>query len=392
MKLFEKMKRFYLKKQSNGGFTLVELIVVIAILAILAGIAVPAYSGYVEKAERAADEQLLANVNQAFAAACAINGENNYFRTDIDGTLTDGEFDLVAPSTIDISFNGFYEGGKFKVFTSLAYDNSQGIFINGVCVRYGEYKFAISQELANAMQNNTFSNLLGAGVLTDRVDTMSTITKALLEADPDAAGNYNTFYRLVFDEEGAYLANLQATLGLSEQEMETFFMNGDGSWKTNVLANSLVLTAAQKTQGIDTSFLGTPGTAAQLRADLDKTDKATDAMAKLALTYGMYSSYMKSQGLEDASQELLDDQTFTGMTEVLGTIEGEKKPEGAKITFNEYLKSSQGQADLNAYMASMQIINDSSNQSIDATKEILNNGFTDPDLVGALNGLFGYNN
>lgn len=37
--------------KKNGGFTLVELIVVIAILAILATIAVPAYSKYVEKAQ-----------------------------------------------------------------------------------------------------------------------------------------------------------------------------------------------------------------------------------------------------------------------------------------------------------------------------------------------------
>lgn len=41
--------------KKNGGFTLVELIVVIAILAILAGIAVPAYSGYIQKAHEAAD-------------------------------------------------------------------------------------------------------------------------------------------------------------------------------------------------------------------------------------------------------------------------------------------------------------------------------------------------
>ena len=37
--------------KKNGGFTLVELIVVIAILAILATIGIPVYSGYVEKAE-----------------------------------------------------------------------------------------------------------------------------------------------------------------------------------------------------------------------------------------------------------------------------------------------------------------------------------------------------
>ena len=41
--------------KSKAGFTLVELIVVIAILAILAGVAVPAYNGYITKANDAAD-------------------------------------------------------------------------------------------------------------------------------------------------------------------------------------------------------------------------------------------------------------------------------------------------------------------------------------------------
>ena len=51
--------------KSNGGFTLVELIVVIAILAILAGVAVPAYSGYISKANEAADQTLLDSVKTA---------------------------------------------------------------------------------------------------------------------------------------------------------------------------------------------------------------------------------------------------------------------------------------------------------------------------------------
>lgn len=44
--------------KSSKGFTLIELIIVIAILGILALIAVPKFSGYVDKANEAADKQL----------------------------------------------------------------------------------------------------------------------------------------------------------------------------------------------------------------------------------------------------------------------------------------------------------------------------------------------
>lgn len=70
MGLKTKWNRFWTLRNTEGGFTLVELVIVIAILAILAGVAVPAYNGYVEKAEEAADQVVLGAVNDAFAAAC----------------------------------------------------------------------------------------------------------------------------------------------------------------------------------------------------------------------------------------------------------------------------------------------------------------------------------
>ena len=109
--------------KKNGGFTLVELIVVIAILAILAGIAVPAYSGYIEKAKDAAVIVELDAIATAAQAANAKVGAIDSITVGSDGSITimDGSENVSTAAGSDFAL--FY-GSTFKgTLTGTSYKN-----------------------------------------------------------------------------------------------------------------------------------------------------------------------------------------------------------------------------------------------------------------------------
>ena len=84
--------------KKNGGFTLVELIVVIAILAILAGVAIPAYSGYIKKAKDASVITELDAIQTAAQAANATAGEID--KITVSGTDASGKVEIKVSGPI----------------------------------------------------------------------------------------------------------------------------------------------------------------------------------------------------------------------------------------------------------------------------------------------------
>lgn len=381
MKKFkENFKRFWsLQKHSNGGFTLVELIVVIAILAILAGIAVPAYSGYVEKANKAADEQLLASVNTAFASACAVNGEDQYKQNASTTKITltdsdnDGDREVIelesANEAIKASFNEFFEGGEFRVFTKLKYVAETGMFVDDsegsvYSDLFNTLKENYREEIATVLTTNL--GQIGTDKLFDQLNSAMDMAGELnlhtLTGAPflEAYFNYLGFDPSVYDDDEAAQAALDEKLAILNVDEET------------AMTNAIALYAAQNTGTITTDRLNQWLGSGKSTEDFQSNPSA-NTLAEAAAIYGMYLSYHK-----EANGTVPEGNTLDIMTAALTSGD-----------FATWVNSSENaQAELDAYKTYMNILNDAA-QDKNARNDILSNGFNNPEFEDIMKDLMG---
>ena len=222
--------------REQAGFTLVELIVVIAILAILGGVAVPAYSGYVEKANKQADISLISEIEHALVLA----GYNGTFNDGESGAITltiEGISGIAEGSNLDKAMIATF-GAGYKETLKLKYDNwgSNGIYNN------------LTPESALAVKESSYMTGTRKDNLLSDVEILTNMAQNLVTA---LGSNPNTEDQTLSKLFGADLLN----------ETGLMYGVGDGDWTTEewdawgaeegnktAYSNLLVLAAANEAE------------------------------------------------------------------------------------------------------------------------------------------------
>ena len=220
----------------------------------------------------------------------------------------------------------------------------------------------------DALKNSTFGEM-GASALLNELDTVTNLAANMMYTNAggtvDAMLSDIEFLRFYLKNSG-----VAGTEGMSPEEViaNAEALEPDG----NQIANAAVLYAAQNANKMDrtdiTAFLNeSNGTMYQSVMGNMNGENSSTAMTQAALAYGMYLAFNRNQGNTDAVDSTVMMSVMTGQS-------------ADSDEFRAYLNSAQGQADLNAYLAALNMVDSNTQSNSGLVNNTINNGFNTTDL------------